>query len=349
MTLPDSTLKEIAALPPVLRTLLEAELAAGNTIAEIGHSFPAPPAGAYFKLAQPLLSRPRASGDGIDYYCRNSSLYSGEITDAKRFYFLLEPAAPEPPPPDMNAIRAKLDAAQAWTPATQAARNFTRDPNGAVERFRRSMEIDYEKWHDGIGYDLSVIDTATQEERQFIEDILIRRNARDWRDIEALAKLDTPMARQALEGALRSSEAEIRVAVLSHAPHLVSDAVRTRVLIFALESGSFFGGLTAALSQVQDFHPPEIIDTLFRGALEKTGDGPAHFAAMLMFLHGKAQEPFEWEQRPLFLRFNTPVREDRETAFLELCAKIGEPADRFATRLLKERTHRERVKQAKQT
>ena len=64
--------KDIAALPPILRALLDAELAAGNTIVEVGHSFPAPPVGAYFKLARPVTTRVRASGDGVDFYDRPS-------------------------------------------------------------------------------------------------------------------------------------------------------------------------------------------------------------------------------------------------------------------------------------
>ena len=41
---------EVDAFPPLLRALLDEELAAGNEISEIGHSFPAPPAGAYIRL-----------------------------------------------------------------------------------------------------------------------------------------------------------------------------------------------------------------------------------------------------------------------------------------------------------
>lgn len=100
---------ELAKFPAPLRTLVEAELAAGNTIAEVGHSFPAPPAGAYFKLANKVTTRPRASSDDLSFYERNSSIYSGEFTDAKRFYFILEPPNPPPPEPDMDAIRKALE------------------------------------------------------------------------------------------------------------------------------------------------------------------------------------------------------------------------------------------------
>jgi len=97
--------EDFDALPAALRQLLTAELAAGNSIVEVAHCFPAPPAGAYFKLAQKISTCPRASGGGVVFYERNNSSYSGEFTDAKRFYFILEPPNPPPPYPDMDAIR----------------------------------------------------------------------------------------------------------------------------------------------------------------------------------------------------------------------------------------------------
>jgi len=97
--------KELAQFPAPLRALVEAELAAGNAVLEVGHSFPAPPVGAYCKLANKVSTRPRGSGAGLDFYERNSSLYSGEFTDAKRFYFVIEAPDPPPPEPDMDAIR----------------------------------------------------------------------------------------------------------------------------------------------------------------------------------------------------------------------------------------------------
>lgn len=109
MNLTPEQQKELAQFPSALRALIEAELAAGNSIVEVGHSFPAPPAGAYFKLASKVSTRPRASSDGVSFYDRNSSIYSGEFTDAKRFYFVVEPPNPPPPEPDMDAIRKAHD------------------------------------------------------------------------------------------------------------------------------------------------------------------------------------------------------------------------------------------------
>lgn len=96
---------ELAKFPVALRALIDAELAVGNIIEEIGHSHPAPPVGAFVKFTQKVTTRARASGDGLKFYERNTSLYSGEFYDDKRFFFVLEPANPPPPEPDMDAIR----------------------------------------------------------------------------------------------------------------------------------------------------------------------------------------------------------------------------------------------------
>jgi hypothetical protein len=100
--------RELCRFPAALRMLVESELAVGNSIVEVGQSYPAPPAGAFVKLAKQVSTRLRASGTGLQFYERQSSIYSGEFSDAKRFYFVLEPPLP-PPEPDSNAIRSAPD------------------------------------------------------------------------------------------------------------------------------------------------------------------------------------------------------------------------------------------------
>lgn len=97
--------QELARFPVPLRALVEAELAAGNHIEEIGHTHPAPPVGAYIKLTRRVSTCPRASGCGRVFYERHNSSYSGEFTDAARCFFVLEPPHPPPHEPDMDAIR----------------------------------------------------------------------------------------------------------------------------------------------------------------------------------------------------------------------------------------------------
>jgi hypothetical protein len=98
--------RELARFPEPLRALIYAELRAGNTLDELGHSHPAPPVGAYVRLGRPVRTRPRESGQGLSFYERSGSLYAGEFTDAQRYFFVLEPPLPPAPPPDMDAIRA---------------------------------------------------------------------------------------------------------------------------------------------------------------------------------------------------------------------------------------------------
>jgi hypothetical protein len=355
MKIPAEFAKEVARFPDALRGLIEAELEAGNEITELAGGFPAPPVGAYVKLSKPVTTRPRESAGDVDFFDRNGSDYSGEFTDAKRHFFVLEPPHPPEPEPDMDAIRAALKARQtdaltemrSRTPSAPKRRKKSsvaaaeavsespaprKEPETAVDRFRESMVMDFEKWHDGIGYDLAILKTASPDELVEIENVLVSRGIRDWRDVEALAALDSPRARVLLKAALKSSNPEISTAVINHAPGLVSEDERTSSLVAALEVAESFGGLAQTLLEVEEFHPSAVIEALLRGVLAR-GDGvPVHFAAMLMFLHGKAESAFDWAHRPFFLKFHTEDRAERESLFRELCEKIGVKPGKFLRR-----------------
>lgn len=197
-------------------------------------------------------------------------------------------------------------------------------PSGdAVARFVSSMAVDRDAWRDGLGYDLEALRGASAEERVRIEDLLLGRGVSGWRDVEALAALGTPRAHAALREAAVGADAEVRLAVLSYAPDLVSEAGRTASVVAALRDAAFYGGLTQALAEVETRHPPEVVDALLRGALAREGEVAVHFAAMLCYVHGRTAEPFDWGERPFFLRFRTEDRRERETAFRELCARLG--------------------------
>jgi hypothetical protein len=323
MMIPPQYLKDIEGLPLALRRLVEQELAAGNEIVEVGHSFPAPPVGCYVKLAKPVSSRPRQSSEEVHFYDRNSSIYSGEYADPTRFFFVLEPPNPPPPEPDMDAIRRAAQGQSTLSARRPSGKADEPIAGTVLERFKGSMIIDYEKWHDGIGYDLEIIRNATSEELLQIDDLLASRPVDDWRDVEALAAIDSPRARALLTKALRHANHQVRAAVINHAPHLVSDAERSASLISALRHAEIYGGLTEALDQAESFHPPEVIDALFQGLLKRDGATAVHFAAMLMFLHGKASTSFDWDQRPFFLQFHTEDKAERRRCFRELCERVG--------------------------
>lgn len=100
------------------------------------------------------------------------------------------------------------------------------------------------------------------------------------------------------------------------------ETIRTGELVNALATGTFYATLTQALDEVALLHPPAIVDALFRALLARDGEVACHMAAMLLFVHGKAASIFDWESRPLFLRFNTEDSAERWSACEELCLLI---------------------------
>jgi hypothetical protein len=198
------------------------------------------------------------------------------------------------------------------------------NPSPALDRFLQSLFIDYEKWHDGVGFDVDALREVAPAERATAEARLDATH--DWRDVEALAvlaQLGSASAEQSLRGALRSGSNEIRLAVMRHASHLVDDSARTEMLLHALESATIFDAFTSTLDQVESFHPPPVVDALWQGLTTRQGDVAAHYAAMLAFIYGKADSAFDWHLRPLFLKFNTESSAERKAAVAELRALLS--------------------------
>jgi hypothetical protein len=203
------------------------------------------------------------------------------------------------------------------------------DDASALRRFMRSMVIDFEKWHDGIGYDRDALHDATPAERDAIETILIAHQPRDWRDIEALIELGTPRAKAAIREAMTEGDIEVQMAILDSAPELIPYGDRVAAVVRSLRTAGLFGGLSRTLDVVEQFHPPEVIDELFRGLLEREGEVAVNFAGMLIFIHGKSADAFDMKLRPFFLRFNTENASERADAFRELCRMIGVDARKY--------------------
>jgi hypothetical protein len=303
-------------------------------------------------LARAVSTRARISDRQVQFYARNTSQYSGEFHDERRFFFILEPPLPPPPEPDMEAIRATINARPHGPPAPDErdagsharqavglhppssrgplGANQAPPPGSPLARFLASMVMDYEKWREGIGYDLEALRDASPAERATIEGVLIDHAPRGWRDVEALALLTSDAARAALKDALRDDNAEVRAAVIAHAPELVSGEERLASLLRGIAEATSFHGLDAVLSEASAFHPAPVVDALLRAALHRPGEVAVHFAALLYFIHGRPDEPFDWDHRPFFLRFNTEDRAAREAVFRELCESVKADPERYA-------------------
>jgi len=138
-----------------------------------------------------------------------------------------------------------------------------------VERFRASMTLDYDAWHDGIGYDMSAVAAANAKEKEAIAALVMP--PKGWRDIETLATLGTDSANAALREAMQSDVAEVRTAVTRHALSVVGDDEKAALRVRVLTSAAFYQDMTSALQQIATFHPPPVIDAMFRALFTQSG------------------------------------------------------------------------------
>jgi hypothetical protein len=287
----------------------------------VGHSYPAPPVGAYIKLTKPISTKIDAAKDELTFSERDNSLYSEEYTDKNRRFFILTLPKPSIKAASDSKFLRQIKADSEKTNRKTDSKKT--DSDSPLQRFEESMEIDYEKWHDGIGYDIDAIRLASPTERKAIEKMLIQHSPRDWRDIEALTQIDTKNARDTIKKAIRDPNPAVRIAVARFAPKLVTDNERTRSIIDALQHAGIFYGLSQTLDEIEEYHPPQVKEALIEGLLSREGDVAVLFAAMLFYLFGAAEDPFDMKRRPFFLRFNTKDRKEREQAFLELCNQLN--------------------------
>jgi len=192
-------------------------------------------------------------------------------------------------------------------------------PGPEYQRFIESMKIGFDQWHDGTGYDLEALAGMTPEDRAAAEAVLVAHLAGpgDWRDVEALASLATPGAMAALKVAAKHGNPEVRnralEALAQTGPQpgmeLEDDIVR------AVERG--------ALDLAQSHPTPRVKRAVLDCARLADPTTRVHAAALLMYLCGKADEPFDWDQRPFFLRFASEDNRALRAAWTELRARTG--------------------------
>lgn len=363
--------EQIEKLPPELRALFDAEIAAGNDVisVEFGRG---PDAGKVaLILNHPFrTSRRNAPADVLYRERLDQDPHVFEFHTADEKFSLvtakfkpmkLQKLGPGPENPTEKHIAAMkkreeelaaiakqraIDAKNSRraneadveivhqpsiVPPPQSAPERYDDPRlgEAANKFLASMNITYEMWHDGIGYDIESLRAAPAGEQAAIEKVLIERRPRDWRDVEALAALDSSTAKAAVVASLKDRDPLVRREAMEHAADAIDPRQREDALVRSLESDVIYSGLGASIDEAVEFHPPAVVDALFRGALRRDGEAAVHFAALLFYLHGKAKEPFDWEHRPFFLKFHAKDRKEREALFRELCRIVGVDAKKY--------------------
>lgn len=204
---------------------------------------------------------------------------------------------------------------------------FGKKSSPAYEKFVQSMKIGYNEWHDGTGYDLKALRELSEDELKQAETLLISRKDKDWRDIEALAVLNTPRAVEALKECLQSPNIDVRLFAVRYLKEKnILDRVE-EVLVNTLPSTKIGQGLTYALALAKDYPTEAIKQKLLWCSVHGNDDIRVHCAAMALFLYGKAASEFDVNQKIVF-KFGVKDKAKRIEAFPELCQILGISPDR---------------------
>ena len=316
------TAKALAGLPEPARAFIEAEIVAGNAVIATH----VPPAGVvastYVILAGRVTTRPREPSPDVPTWCFGSlapGLPAVVVLEAQG----VEHDAQDRPAPPAPAQRVARPAAVPRAAAPHATPRGVADPAGRIQRFRASMAMDLERWRDGTGHDLAAIDEATSDEREAMLDMVLAAGLDGARDVEAAVRLGGPRAETAVRRQFAAGSLVQRLAVLREAPQWVTDDERTATLVQALHQVHAFHGLSATLDLVERWHPAPVVDALWHAAHHGAAELAVHAAAMLAWIHGLAAGPFDWSQRPFFLRFSADNPADRARACRALRDRIA--------------------------
>jgi HEAT repeat protein len=187
------------------------------------------------------------------------------------------------------------------------------------------MEISYVQWHDGEGYDLEALGNSTKAEQTAAVVLLAERlsSTPNWRDIEALGVINTPLARARIRLALMQADFETRLRAAKELDDLGETVDLESVIIEALRGTDLSNGLSQAIDAAEEHPSPRIQETLLDLALNGNEDQRIQCAALALYLGGKADEAFDWNHRPFFLRFGEEDRKTQIEAYQELCQRLG--------------------------
>ncbi len=197
--------------------------------------------------------------------------------------------------------------------------------SSAYQTFIASMNMDVEKWRDGIGFDVEALKQVTPAERDSLVKTLEERlkASGDRREIEALAAIGTTQAIDVIRQANNSGSSETRLHAVKQLAEIEGPENLDAAIVEALRNTRLFGGLSRALDLAEQNPSPRIQETLLDLSLNGTEEQRINCAALALYLGGKADEAFDWNHRPFFLRFGENDRNVRIEAYKELCSRLG--------------------------
>lgn len=199
------------------------------------------------------------------------------------------------------------------------------EPPPAMARFLASLELDYDRWREGEGYDLEALRALTPSEQEVALALLRERlggPGAGWREVEAVAALALPAAMRFLRELEWHDVAEIRLRAAVLAPDGGSRGTVEREVLRLLRDPATDIGADALMRHAGEHPEPAIRAALLWCAVDGAPHLRVHAAALALYLAGGARSAFDWEHRPLFLRFGEPPRAERQAALAELLGRM---------------------------
>ncbi len=200
----------------------------------------------------------------------------------------------------------------------------------AVKRFQNSMDMDFDKWHDGEGFDLSCIDDMTAAERREVA-AMLRSREQTWRELEALAALDLEDVDDIIQETAKTSDSRdnrITSAAALYERGKMKKADYEKLLCEEIRKLTGNGdGSIKVLLEAEALGTEKVKQALLWSSWNSTDDSMS-CAARLLYLCGKAEDQLAWNHREwLFdLKPNNSYF-TRKKAFDKLCELCGMELD----------------------
>jgi hypothetical protein len=204
------------------------------------------------------------------------------------------------------------------------------EPTEAFIRFKKSMTLDYDAWHDGLPYDIPALADVTPEERGLLTDEICGKSSLDWRDVEALRALATPKAIKRVSAAAgkQTDGGGIEAFMDEIEKHGWTGEIETR-FIEKLESVASMTGALDRLYEIAEAHPtPAVRKQIMRNARIASDETVRYsMGAFLLYLagHVDSRYVFDKDHRPHLLDLNSDDYKTYKAAVAWLEAKVANP------------------------
>ncbi|MDB5325827.1 MAG: hypothetical protein JWM57_1396 [Phycisphaerales bacterium] len=196
----------------------------------------------------------------------------------------------------------------------------------AVKRFYDSMPMNFDRWHDGTGFDLDALRDMTPEELAAVR-VTLKSGRRTWRELEALAAIDSLTGTDEVRHALDkddSPENQIKAAnLLFESDKLDQADYEARLCQSIRRLGTHDAITTRVLLYAQGLPTDAVKQALLWASWNRT-DAAFHSAALLIYLCGKSEDQLSFEHRPLLFDLQPSNSSlTRQAAFEKLCRLTG--------------------------